>query len=214
VTAKLLSALEAVAIPVAQVATGRPSPSAYAVTIGDSAAAYEMTTYLIGLGHRRIGFIAGNPNQSASDLRLSGYKQALREVGQPVEAALVEQGDFTYRSGLVAADRLLSLQPPPTAIFASNDNMAAAVVSAAHRRHLDVPRDLSVCGYDDTAIATTVWPELTTIRQPVAEMARVATGLLARAVRSPIDGKPLAPQHERLDYELVKRGSTARPPND
>jgi LacI family transcriptional regulator len=207
----LLTALAAGAIPVAQVATGRPAPQANAVIISDAGAAKAMTAHLIGLGHRRIGFIAGNPDQSASELRRFGYEEALRDAGLPVDPALIEAGDFTYRSGLAAAEFLLSRDNAPTAIFASNDDMAAGAVSAAHRRHLEVPQDLSVCGFDDTAMATTIWPELTTIRQPIAEMAHAATDLLARAVRAGLTRPSPPPQHRKLDYELVERGSSAPP---
>jgi LacI family transcriptional regulator len=207
----LLDALQAEAIQIAQVATGKPSPFAHAVTIDDVGAAKTITAYLVSLGHRRIGFIRGNPAQFQSELRQAGYEQALREAGLAVDSALIEPGDFTYRSGLIAAENLLSLEQAPTAIFASNDDMAAAVVSAAHRRHLEVPGDLSICGFDDTMMATTVWPELTTIRQPIAEMARAATSLLARAVRSRIDGNPFEPHHQQLDYALVERGSSSVP---
>lgn len=207
----LLAALNAEALQIAQIAPGQPDAAAHAVTIDDLGAARTITAHLLRIGHRRISFIAGNPAQFQSGLRRAGYEQALCEAGLPLDAALVETGDFTYRSGLAAAERLLSLAEPPSAVFASNDDMAAAVVSVAHRRHLDVPADLSVCGFDDTAMATTVWPELTTIRQPVADMARTATALLARSVRARADGKPAEPQHRQLDYELVERGSSAAP---
>lgn len=210
----LLDALGAARIPVAQVATGVPSLQAHSVAIGDAAAADAMTRYLIALGHVRIGFIVGDPNQTASGQRLSGYQAALREAGIPIDADIVMQGDFTYRSGLDAADRLLSLASPPTAIFASNDDMAAAVLSVAHRRHLEVPRDLSVCGFDDTAMATSVWPELTTIRQPIGEMARAAVEILAQAVRARDGWAGVAPQHRQLDFTLVERASTARKRSD
>lgn len=207
----LLKGLRADTIEIAQVAPGKPFPSVHAVTINDRDAARSITAHLIALGHRRIGFIKGNPAQFQSEQRQTGYEDALREAGLEIDRALIKPGDFTYRSGLAAAENLLSLARHPTAIFASNDDMAAAVVSTAHRRHLDVPNDLSVCGFDDTAMATTVWPELTTIRQPVAEMARAATNLLARSARSRRDGKSPPPEHQQLDYELVTRGSTAPP---
>lgn len=207
----LIDTLCADGFEIAQVAPGRPLSAVHAVTIDDVGAARSITAHLIALGHRRIGFIKGNPAQFQSELRQTGYEQALIEAGLEMDEALIEPGDFTYRSGLAAAENLLSLAQRPTAIFASNDDMAAAVVSVAHRRHLEVPDDLSVCGFDDTAMATTVWPELTTIRQPVAEMARTATSLLARSVRSRRNGKQFGPHHEQLDYELVTRGSSAPP---
>lgn len=186
---------------------GRAHPDHSAVMIDDYQAAFDMTQHIIGLGHRRIGFIIGNPHQTASGQRLSGYIDAMAAAGLEVPEGMVMQGLFTYRSGYDAAVRLLDQPDPPTAIFASNDDMAAAVVAVAHRRHLDVPVDLSVCGFDDTAIASTIWPELTTIRQPIAEMARRAVELLANGGRS---GKA-RPSHVTLGYKLIRRQSDAAP---
>jgi LacI family transcriptional regulator len=199
-------------IPAVAVATGRPIDTMAAVSIDDRRAAFEMTRHLIGLGHRRVGFIIGNPNQTASVERLGGYRAALAETGLDEDAGLIVQGLFTYRSGLDAAEQLLALAEPPTAIFASNDDMAAAAVAVAHRRGLDVPRDLTVCGFDDTALATTIWPELTTIRQPIVEMSRTAVELLVREIRDRKNGKSGPPQHLVLDFDLVRRQSDAPPP--
>jgi LacI family transcriptional regulator len=165
-----------------------------------------MTRYLLTLGHRHIGFVKGHPNQTASGERLLGFEAALREATFRTESS-IEQGFFSYRSGLDAAEKLLALQPRPTAIFASNDDMAAAVVSVAHRRGLEVPRDLSVVGFDDTATATTVWPELTTIRQPIARMAEAALDLLIRKIRKRRDGELLAAVDRLVAHELVVRES-------
>ena len=199
-------------IPAVAVATGRPVATMAAVSIDDRRAAFEMTQHLIELGHRRIGFIIGNPNQTASAERLVGYRAALAESGLDEEAGLIVQGLFTYRSGLDGAERLLTLADRPTAIFASNDDVAAAAVAVAHRRRLDVPRDLTVCGFDDTALATTIWPELTTIRQPIIEMSRTAVELLVREIKDRKNGKSGAPQHLVLDFDLVRRQSDAPPP--
>lgn len=208
--AALLAALASRGLPTVQVATGSPAASCHAVSIDDIGAATAITRHLIGLGHRRIGFIGGDPNQSASTLRQQGYEDALREAGLPLDAGLVAAGDFTYRSGLSAAEALLALPDRPSAVFASNDDMAAAVVAVAHRHRFDVPGDVSVCGFDDTAMATTIWPELTTVRQPISGMAREAVALLAKALDGAARG---AMQHRRLPFELVVRGSTAAPPN-
>jgi len=190
---------------------GKAHPDHSAVLIDEYQAAYDMTQHILGLGHKRIGFIIGNPHQTASGLRLQGFLEAMAAAGLEVTDDLVMQGLFTYRSGYDAAVRLLDQPDPPTAIFASNDDMAAAVVAVAHRRHLDVPVDLSVCGFDDTAIASTIWPELTTIRQPIAEMARCAVDLLGNELRGGRNGKALKPVHVTLDYTLVRRGSDAAP---
>lgn len=206
---ELLAALARAGMAMAQIATGIPSPLAHAVTIHDEAAALALTERLIAAGHRRIGFIAGNRNQTASALRRAGYEAALRAAGISPDPDLIGQGDFTYRSGFAAATRLLSLPRRPSAIFASNDDMAVAAVSVAHRLGLDVPGDVSVCGFDDTAIATTTWPELTTVRQPVAEMARTAIRLLAEEVAKGPAARAI--RHERLDYTIMDRDSVAPP---
>jgi LacI family transcriptional regulator len=170
-------------IPAVAVATGRPAADMSAVSIDDHRAAYEMTRHLATLGHRRIGFIIGNPNQTASTRRLEGYRDAMIDAGLAVDEELIQQGFFTYRSGLDATERLLELKDAPSAVFASNDDMAAAAVAIAHRRGLDVPSDLTVVGFDDTALATTIWPELTTIRQPISDMSRAAVEMLVQAIR-------------------------------
>ena len=194
--------------PMVTVAMGLPHEESLNVRIDDFAAAKEITTHLLDLGHRRIGFIRGHPNMTASTERYRGFAAALEAHGLDPGEVAVEQGYFTYRSGLVAAERMLARESRPTAIFASNDDMAAATLNVAHRAGLDVPRDLSVVGFDDTAPATTVWPELTTIRQPVAEMAAAAIELLMADLRS-----DLAPaEMERvLRHQLVIRDSTAPP---
>ncbi|WP_232494622.1 LacI family DNA-binding transcriptional regulator [Novosphingobium kaempferiae] len=180
------------------------TPEAVCVRIDDRGAAYEMTRHLIGQGHKRLGFVLGNPDQAASAERMAGFYAAVREAGG-IDVQVV-QGDFTYTSGLMAAEQLLNAPVPPTAIFASNDDMAAAVVSVAHRKHLDVPSQLAVAGFDDTTVATTLWPPLTTIRQPVREMAAEAMGMLIAQIGS---RSPARPAIERiLQHEFVQRQST------
>ena len=209
--AALVAALHAASLPMAQIATGHPLAFAHALTIGDEQAAHAMTAHLLSLGHRRIGFIAGAANQTASALRRAGYERALVEAGFAMAEELILMGDFTYRSGLDATEALLALEYRPTAIFASNDDMAAAAIAVAHRHRLDVPGDLSVCGFDDSAMSTTIWPEITTIRQPVAQMARQAMAILAEAVRNRAASRADAIQHIRLGFELVRRDSDAPP---
>src|SRR6202022_2766704 len=130
------------------IASPTPRTGLLSVCIDDRAAAVAMTRHILSLGHTRIGFIAGNPSQSASALRLHGYKVALAEANIPIDDSLIRQGQFTYRSGLEAAEQLLSMAKPPSAIFASNDDMGAATVAVAHRHHLEVPKELTVCGFD------------------------------------------------------------------
>ncbi len=198
-------------VPTVVVATSHPRAGFGAVSIDDRAAAREMTQHLLDLGHQRIGFITGNPNLTASDERLAGYRAALEGRGIAFDADLVAHGLFTYRSGLDAAEELLDRDDPPTAVFASNDDMAAAAVAMAHRRGLDVPGDFTVVGFDDSAIARTIWPELTTIHQPIAEMSRMGVELLAGMLRDRRNGGSAEPQHLVLGYTLIRRQSDAAP---
>jgi LacI family transcriptional regulator len=210
----ILSELKKAGTPTVAVATGRFRADASCVRVDDFKAAYEMTRYLLSLGHRRLGFIKGHPNQTASGERWLGFETALRESDLKPGPPAIEQGYYSYRSGLEAAEKLLSVSPRPTAIFASNDDMAAAAVSVAHRRGLDVPRDVSVVGFDDTAIATTVWPELTTIRQPIATMAETALDLLIREIRQRRSGSPTTATDHLVPHELIIRESSGPPPDN
>ncbi len=207
----VLELLAEARVPAVVVATGRRPDQLAAVSIDDRSAAREMTTHLLDLGHQRIGFIIGNPNLTASGERLEGYREAMAARGVAVDDTLVAQGLFTYRSGLDAAEELLEADDPPSAIFASNDDMAAATVAVAHRRGLDVPGDLTVVGFDDSALATTIWPELTTIHQPIADMSRAAVDLLAAMFRGRRTGAVEEPRHLVLDYTLIRRQSDAAP---
>jgi LacI family transcriptional regulator len=208
----ILTELALAEMPVVTVAMGKLYENALNVRIDDFAAAAEITNYLINLGHRRIALIKGHPQQIASAERERGFRAAVNAAGLNPADIAVEQGFFTFRSGLEAAEKLLDNPRRPTAIFASNDDMAAAAVSVAHRRGLDVPGDLSVVGFDDTAPATTVWPELTTIRQPVAAMAAAALDLLLSELRSRRHGLPPVPAERVLEHELVIRESSGPPP--
>ncbi len=207
----LLDVAAAAHVPTVVVGAGLPDQRADAVNIDDYQAAFTMTRHLVALGHQRVGFIGGNPQQTASSCRLSGFRDAIAQAGLPLPDELMVPGFFNYRSGLDGAEALLALEPRPTAIFACNDDMAAATVAVAHRLGLDVPGDLTVVGCDDTAIATTIWPELTTIRQPITEMARTAVNLLVRHVRALRAGTQEAPQQDRVPFELVRRQSDAAP---
>jgi len=205
-----LEALRAAKIPFISVATGRPEAEGLSVRIDDMEAAAAMTRHLLSLGHRDIGFIVGAPNQTVSAQRQAGFETALREAAVPVRPEWVKQGSFTYRSGLDAAEEILSVSNHrPTAIFASNDDMAAAAMAVAHRMHLDVPKDLTIVGFDDTPLATTIWPALTTVRQPVAAMARKAVELLLEEIRLRRLGETLGPVQHVMNFTLVKRDSSA-----
>lgn len=201
---KVLAALEEQGIAFVRISPGTNHALTASVFMDDAQAADDMTTYLINLGHRRIGFIIGHPGHMASDQRLFGYRRALDRAGIAYEPALVVAGQFDFDSGAVAARALLDLSEAPTAIFASNDDMAAGVLAVAHRRSIAVPGTLSVAGFDDTTLARVVWPPLTTVRQPVRELAFTATDILLRG-----DG---IIEHQRLQHDLIIRDSTAPPP--
>jgi LacI family transcriptional regulator len=208
---RLLDVLETGRTPTVAVSSGRIRDNVSAVSIDDYNASLTMTRHLVSLGHKRIGFIHGDPRQHASALRFAGFRDAMTEAGLAIPEELQVKGLFSYRSGLDAAEQLLDLDRVPTAIFASNDAMAAATVAVAHRRGLDVPRDLSVCGFDDTAIAVTIWPELTTIRQPIVELSRAATDMLVKTIRARKAGKQENARHLLLDFTLIRRQSDASP---
>lgn len=209
--AEIVARIVDAGIPLALIACGQPDPRASAIGIDDRQAAYEMTRHLIELGHQRIGFIGGHPYQSASSARLDGYQAAIKEFGADPAAELVTHGMFNYRSGLDASEILLALPERPTAIFASNDDMAAATVAVAHRLGLDVPGDITVVGFDDTALSTTIWPALTTVRQPTMDMAEAAIECIVQRVTNARTGLPAAPEHTRVDFAIVRRQSDAAP---
>lgn len=197
-------------VPAVAIASDRFNDRISSVHVDDFRASHEITAHLIARGHSRIGYIRGDASQLASGRRHEGFVAALREAGIAPDPGLVQQGHFTYRSGLAAGEKLLSRRRPPTAIIAGNDDMAAAVVSVAHRRGLDVPRDLSVAGFDDTSAATMAWPALTTIRQPIAAMADLAVDILLRRIRG--TGKAVLEMVDHVvPHVLVKRGSVAPP---
>lgn len=176
------------------------------VRMDETTAVVELMRHLLALGHRRIGHIKGPLTHGARQWRHAGYRQALREAGIAYDPMLVVNGRFSYESGIVAANQLLDLEQPPTAIFAANDDMAAAVFRVAGERGLRVPRDLSVCGFDDTPIASHIFPALSTVRQPTAAMGRLATQQLIDRIGASGAGRMITVEHA-----VLVRESTAAP---
>jgi len=195
------------------VAPGMPSADMATIRIDNEAAAHELGEHLLAQGHKRFGIIKGHPNQTVSQQRLDGFLSALKAAGVPDENVRVEQGYFTYRSGLEAAERLLGEDDRPTAIFAGNDDMAAATAGVAHRMGLDVPEDLSIVGFDDTSIAANIWPPLTTVRQPIADMARAAVDLVLEEIRRQ-RGKTGEPRQLMHPHTVIVRDSTGPAPSE
>jgi LacI family transcriptional regulator len=183
------------------------SPS---IGIDDYLAARQLTAHLLSLGHRRIGFILGKPGHGATEERYRGFADEMRAQNVLIDASLVETGNFVFTDGVACAQRLLNVKSPPTAILASNDDMAAAVISVAHKMGLELPTQLSVVGFDDAPVATMIWPLLTTVRQPVTSMARLAAELIIEHSPRRL-GWPSPLPHRTLDFELIVRDSTTAP---
>ncbi len=201
--------LESRAIPFVVVDTAGEQPAGIP-TVGSQNwnGGLAATRHLLGLGHRRIAVIAGPTDVLCSRARIDGYRTALDEVGAPVDPGLVRHGDFFVRGGYQHGLDLLGQPDRPTAIFAGSDLQALGVIRAARELGLRVPEDLSVVGYDDLPLTEWIGPPLTTIRQPLREMAGTATRLVLSLAR----GETPANQRIDLATELIVRESTARLP--
>lgn len=169
--------------------------------------AYDATRYLIGLGHRRIGFITGAMELGCAVDRLAGYQAALSDRDLPADPDLIRTGDFFRPQGFSGAQTLLDLPARPTAIIASNDEMAFGVMEAARVNGLRIPDDISVVGFDDIPHASVVHPPLTTVRQPLEDMGRRATQMLLQLIADP----QLHIGRVALPTELVTRQSCCPP---
>jgi LacI family transcriptional regulator len=168
---------------------------------------FTATRHLAGLGHRRIAMIGGPPGRLSARARLDGYRAALEEAGLGFDEALVRHGDFGHDLAHRHALDLLGLADPPTAVFAGSDHQSLGVYRALRERRLAVPEDVSVVGFDDLPFAEWVTPRLTTVRQPLAEMAALATRMVLRL----LDGEELETNRVELATNLVVRESTAPP---
>jgi len=201
-------------IPALSFATADPRSHSSAVMIDDFEGARAMTRYLIERGHRDIAFVRGDVDHSPALRREEGFRAAMREAGVPLDPSRLVQGMFTYRSGLDAGRQLLDVPPErrPTAIFASNDDMAAAISALALGMGIRIPTDLSIAGFDDTPIASLLWPQLTTVHQPIREMASTAVEILIDYLRQRRAGAEVSVRHHVAPFELKLRGSTGPVP--
>lgn len=208
--ARVMDALERSGTPYVRIAPDTELGRAPRVCMDDHRAAFDMTSRLIELGHRHIGFIKGHPKHGATNLRYQGFLDAMNAHGIAPRADHILQGFFSFQSGFECGDVMLSGPERPTAIFASNDDMALGVMAAASRLRVSVPGQLSIAGFDDTPAAQTVWPPLTTIAQPIFDMAACATDMLigGGAEWRVRDGLPPV---KVLDFRLIVRASTAAP---
>jgi LacI family transcriptional regulator len=179
-----------------------------AVSAAHVSGADEAVAFLLGLGHSRIGAITGPSRRVATQQRLRGYRGALAAAGILVDPELVVEANFTLEGGVRAAAKLLDLPAPPTAIFAFNDDMAIGAMHEARSRRLRLPHELSIVGFDDAREAAIVTPALTTVRQPLWEMGRMAVSLLTRQLENP----RLEAVQVELATRLVVRDSAVPPP--
>lgn len=191
--------------PFASLSPARKPEKTPAIRHDDRGAAAHMTRHLIDLGHTNIALIAGPRGHHASSERQAGYSDAMQEAGLPIDETRIVSGDYSLRSGLDAAREIVALSPRPTAIFATNDDMAVGAMTAIMAQGLKVPDDISVAGYDDTRLASAIWPPLTTIRQPVSDMAKRAAERLMD-----IDADDMG--EDLFTFELITRKSTGRVP--
>lgn len=201
----VVRALAGARVPTALLAPARAARGSCSVLLDDQHAAQALATHVLSLGHRRIGFVRGHADHESSRARLAGFRRAVARAGVAVDATLLADGDFSFESGRSAGAGLLDRRQRPTAIIAANDDMAAGVMSAAHDRGIVIPAELSVCGFDDTPVAAMLWPPLTTMRQPISELAYAGTRMLLERLRT---GRTPPPPQD-LHYELVVRASTA-----
>ena len=202
----ILKALMSAGKPFARISPSISEELGLRVEINDHQAAKEMTTKLIELGHTSIAFITGRKGTATTRRRLEGFLSAMKEANLSVPDSFIQEGNFEYRSALIAGEKLLKQPQRPTAIFASNDEMAAGLIAAAHKSGLSVPDDLSIAGFDDSLVATVVWPQLTTVRQPIKEMAATAVKILIEKCRAESDENP---NMELLPTEIIMRESTS-----
>lgn len=206
--APLMEALGEVGLPIVHIAPGDMPGATLQVAMNDMAAMKEMVMRVVGFGHKRVAFVAGPSEHPSSSERYRGFVEGLRAFKLASDDELLHRGDYTYRSGFDAGRRLFNLKEQPTAVVASNDDMAAGVVAAAYTFGLRVPEDVSVTGFDDTMMARNVWPELTTVRQPIAEMAEQAVRLLTAHLQG--DAKAVAENSQELGYQIRMRDSLAK----
>jgi LacI family transcriptional regulator len=203
---EILSLLESRNIPYVRILPGDELSRSSYVQIDSRRSAYEMTKYLISIGHRDVGFLRGPKSNPISNARLQGFKDAMREAGLQTDPDWIKIGTFNYDTSIAVAESFLGAEKP-TAIFAANDQMALALLTVAHDRGLRVPEDISIVGCDDIPAARMAWPPLTTIRLPLADMSSQAADIL---LNGPGNNRPVS---RFLEFELMLRGSSGPPPS-
>ncbi|MHC1480228.1 LacI family DNA-binding transcriptional regulator [Frateuria aurantia] len=209
---QIIARLKAAKVSFVRILAARSAPAdaTLSVFVDDHAAAYAITTHLIQLGHTEIAFLWGNTQYLSSAERYSGYADALRDHGIAIRKKFVLQGSYTYEDGFKRARKLLSGKDTPTAIFGSNDEIAAGVLAAARSAGLNVPWDLSIAGFEDNPFSRQAWPALTTARQITSDIGYTAALTLIDSLRH----KDFVHEGVRFEPTLVVRDSTAPPRPD
>lgn len=191
--------------PLVRIATEQSMDRSFNISVDEKAAAEDATNHLIKLGHERIALLCGPESSSSAQLRKEGFLEAMLNANLPIKEDWLEHGTFDFESGMRIGTDYLDRENKPTAIFACNDDMAAGVIAAAYRLNLRLPEDLSIVGFDDSPIATVVYPPLTTIRQTTQGMAEQGVKLIADRHKNLMETNTAS---FRADHELIIRGST------
>jgi len=176
----------------------------------EMAAGKQIAALVLAQGHRRLGYLLGIEGHFSAEKRFAGFLEALAEAGLDANAVTVLRGDFSFRSGVELGQAMLEGAARPTALVCANDDMAVGALFAAHRRHLVIPDDISIVGFDDAPISGRIWPPLTTVHQPIR---RIAASALEQLVEIVLRGQLPRPRFETIGYHLVERESLA-PPRD
>jgi len=182
---KLVESLRAKKVRLVNIAPSTVSEKVSSVAGNDAVLVKDIISELIALGHSRIGFVYGHQDHGAAHKRFDGYKEAMSQHAIDIDEELIAQGDFSFESGVDCGQKLLQLENRPSAIFASNDYMAAGVLKVAKSMNIDVPKELALVGYDDAPVSRQIYPALTTVKQPIAKMSECAAELLINKILNP-----------------------------
>ncbi|BFM11168.1 LacI family DNA-binding transcriptional regulator [Simiduia litorea] len=185
-TPAVIAALKKKKVRFVRILSGSHAPDSQSpcVFIDDKTAGFDITQYLIDLGHKRIAFLGGDIEHASSGERLEGYKDALKKNNLRIDESLILPGEYAFESGIERSKKLLSLANKPTAIFACNDEIAAGTLFAARILGVSVPQALSIVGFEDSPFSRQAWPKLTTAQQPNSTIAQTAAKLLINDIRS------------------------------
>jgi LacI family transcriptional regulator len=207
----LVLAIMAADCPVVCISAGEAVRAiAPSIGIDDETAGYDMGRYLITLGHRRLAYIKGLEGHISAEGRHAGFVRALVEAGIDPASSLAARGNFTFRSGIECTERILEERDDVTVIVCANDDMAAGAMLVCHKHGLAIPARISVVGFDDTPLSDIMWPPLTTVHQPIKEIARRAASLLVKSIEG--GGSGGGQQHQFVGHRIVERQSAASPP--